>query len=101
MRIKVEVEGFSFKEQKETEELNLDNSSFSGVYKLINLEGKIVYVGISEDISRRVNVHRQENRIEFSRYEYINCSSEDAKVVEVALIKHYQPEFNKQHKGKI
>ncbi|MCS6818764.1 MAG: GIY-YIG nuclease family protein, partial [Chitinophagales bacterium] len=75
-----------------------------GVYRFINENGEIIYIGKAKDLRKRVSTYftrgdmsyrlktmvRSVARIEFT----IVNSEQDAFLLENALIKQYQPRYN-------
>lgn len=57
------------------------------VYVLLN-ESNVVYIGITNDISRRISQHKSLNKIKFDNYRIMisNCSEIYAKLIESLLI---------------
>jgi len=65
----------------------------SGIYKLYN-GGKLVYIGKSTNIGRRVKQHRSDSAFLFDYVISYEIAVEDLEVVETALIKKYKPVYN-------
>ena len=71
-----------------------------GVYKLINAEGVIVYVGLSKDVMKRIEQHKKEGKIIFDAFTFIECEESERELIEITLIHFYNPLYNKHHKKK-
>lgn len=70
------------------------------VYALFNEQGHCVYVGTTINLRRRLQEHARLAAWwpEVSRYQVIPISNhKDARTVERALIRAYQPEHNIRH----
>src|SRR5690606_12051975 len=76
-----------------------------GVYKMKNVDGKIIYVGKAKDLYKRVNSYFKKNNQHNTRtqklvenitdLEYIIVNSDlEALVLETNLIKEYRPKYN-------
>ncbi len=65
-----------------------------GIYHL-TLDGKIVYIGQSIDIEKRVNQHFREELKLFNNWKQYEYKLEDLDRVEKEQIKKYNPFFNK------
>lgn len=70
-----------------------------GVY-FLKKRGKIIYVGQSTDILKRIYQHRY-NKIDFDSYDYITCDTDALRELEKELIKKHCPKLNKVHNRKI
>lgn len=72
----------------------------SGIYFLIN-EGSIIYIGISEDISRRVRSHSYDRLKTFNCFSFLeNSTYKGLRDLEYLYIRVFQPKHNKQHVDK-
>lgn len=73
------------------------------VYKFINTNNEVIYVGKCKDLNKRFNSHRNEPHLDKQCYsevrqiQYISYPSYmDAGVMERIFIAHYQPKYNVQ-----
>ena len=74
----------------------------SGVYFLIKNK-KVVYVGQSNNVIRRIGKHIEDGIKEFDACTYIEIKGkyiDDMGHIEWTYIQRLQPEYNKQHKNK-
>ena len=82
----------------EKEILNLprfdSRSKISGIYFLIK-DGRIVYVGQSENVHYRAFVHAKQK--DFDSYTYIPCELSQLGILEAAYINALKPELNIVH----
>lgn len=65
----------------------------TGVYFLLN-KGEIVYIGQSVHIRTRVDMHRQEKKIEFDAVAYVLCDKKDLDFLESMYIYKFSPSCN-------
>lgn len=68
-------------------------AGISGVYFLIDNQ-TIVYVGQSNNVGNRVLVHKQEGRIKFDKFSYIQCELDELNIIESLYIHAYRPKHN-------
>ena len=62
----------------------------SGVYFLF-LNGNLQYVGKAKHILSRIGSHRDKD---YNSFAYIECTQEEAQVIEIAYIKQHKPPLN-------
>ena len=62
----------------------------TGVYFLLN-KGEIVYIGQSVHVRTRVDMHRQEKKIEFDAVAYVLCDKKDLDFLESMYIYKFSP----------
>jgi len=66
-----------------------------GVYFLIGLNKKIVYIGVSQDLHKRLRKHMANPELRFCRYFFIEYKSfKDAMRDEILYINQYKPFYN-------
>lgn len=65
----------------------------TGIYFLLN-KGEIVYIGQSVHIRTRVDIHRQEKKIEFDAVAYVLCDKKDLDFLESMYIYKFSPPCN-------
>lgn len=67
------------------------------VYFLFKGE-KIVYIGITKNILKRITSHKSTFRGKFDSFSYIGCEKKDSLKIERKYLIKYNPKFNIQHK---
>lgn len=67
-----------------------------GVYKLFYM-GKVVYVGQSKNINKRLQAHAADEAKIFDDWSFQIYSEEELDKEEARLIKKYKPIFNRKH----
>ena len=79
--------------EKEIAALAVPIKKEAAIYFLV-AKGKIVYVGCSRHVSRRIHEHLA-NKVEFDRYTVIPCKGPDMLKTEAAYIRRFKPPMNK------
>lgn len=73
------------------------------VYRFLNKDGEIIYIGRSKDLKNRLNSHThlsEECYNEIDRIEYIRCLNDDeSSVYERYYINIINPKYNSQYKN--
>lgn len=64
-----------------------------GVYFLIN-GNELVYIGQSTDMAKRITAHKNEKRITFNRYSFVECGIDELDIIESLYIHAYRPKKN-------
>jgi len=81
-----------------TEELPVRHGWF--VYRLLNHDNDIIYIGMSKNLYARLGTHEKTYGNDIARILVFPCeSAENAALCERTWIKKYQPYFNKIHNG--
>lgn len=81
--------------QAEVRESAATFSTVAGIYFLL-LHGRVVYVGQSENVARRVCAHNDAGRIEFNAYSWVEVTDLARRLeVEAAYIRKFTPPANR------
>lgn len=67
------------------------------VYRLLTFTGSILYVGMTKNLLDRIKQHRENRLIPFAKFDFLQYEKrQDARKVEVELIRKWKPRFNKR-----
>lgn len=70
-----------------------------GVYLLFD-DGKVVYVGQTNDIFRRISEHSRDGSKAFDNFKYLECDDEKTRLmIEYHLIQRYKPKYNEDYRN--
>lgn len=74
--------------------VKIKDPAIIGIYFLINVN-RIVYIGSSRDVWKRLRTHKSNLKMVFSHYTILPYSTlKDAKIMEKAYIKKLTPKYN-------